>query len=36
VVDNVKDEVERLEAEQLPSVIDNMYGNITGTMETTE
>ena len=34
VVDNVKDEVERLEAEQLPSVIDNMYGNNTEAMAT--
>ena len=34
VVDNVKDEVERLEAEQLPSVIDNMYGNNTETVAT--
>ena len=34
VVDNVKDEVERLEAEQIPSVVDNMYGYNETTMAT--
>lgn len=34
VVDNVKDEVDRLEAEQMPSVIDNMYGYNETTMAT--
>lgn len=34
VVDNVKDEVERLEAEQMPSVVDNMYGYNETTMAT--
>lgn len=34
VVDNVADEVERLEAEQVPSVVDNMYGYNETTMAT--
>ena len=34
VVDNVKDEVDRLEAEQIPSVVDNMYGYNETTMAT--
>lgn len=33
VVDDVSEEVERMNAETLPSVIDNMYGNITETVE---
>lgn len=36
IVDDVKDEVEKLEAETMPSVVDNVYGFNTGTMETTE
>lgn len=34
VVDNVADEVEKIEEERLPSVVDNMYGFNTGTVET--
>jgi SPP1 family phage portal protein len=34
VVDNVKDEVERIEEERLPSVVDNVYGFNTETMAT--
>jgi SPP1 family phage portal protein len=34
VVDNVKDEVEKLEAEQIPSVVDNIYGYNETTMAT--
>ena len=34
IVDNVRDEVERLEAEQVPSVVDNMYGYNETTMAT--
>ena len=29
IVDNIKDEIDRLEQEQLPSVVDNVYGNTT-------
>ena len=36
LVDDVAEEVEKIEAEQLPSVIDNMYGYNTADMETTE
>lgn len=28
IVDNIKDEVDKLEAERLPSVVDNVYGNV--------
>jgi hypothetical protein len=34
VVDNVADEVERIEEERLPSVVDNMYGFNTETVAT--
>ena len=29
IVDDIKAEVEKMEQEQLPSVVDNVYGNIT-------
>ena len=34
VVDDVAEEVEKIEAEQLPSVIDNMYGYNETALET--